>query len=72
MISKFEGMKNKIPGLGKPKQPPNQPQKKEPAKIIPQKPEIKPKPPIEKSLPINSSFLILFPSSQLQWHLYNL
>ena len=29
MISKFEGMKNKIPGLGKPKQPPNQPQKKE-------------------------------------------
>ena len=50
MISKFEGMKNKIPGLGKPKQPPNQPQKKEPAKIIPQKPEIKPKPPIEKTL----------------------
>jgi hypothetical protein len=54
MISKFEGMKNKIPGLGKPLQPPHQPQKAEPAKTIPQKPEIKPeikpKPVIDKTL----------------------
>jgi hypothetical protein len=54
MISKFEGMKNKIPGLGKPLQPPHQPQKVEPAKTIPQKPEIKPeikpKPVIDKTL----------------------
>ena len=48
MISKFEEMKNKIPGLGRPPNP--NVQKIEPAKAISKKQENKPLPPKEKSL----------------------